>query len=197
MEGGDERSQLVFVDVLELIDEERESCICVLRGDTSRLQQREEIVLEVPVVGEPRLGLVIDADLDVVVLELERLREASEPAQRTNRELLRAFLPREPEQRQAQLGRQHRRERAGFGCLDPESVDARRLRVVAHPVEQHRLAGPSEADHQDALGRPTGPDTGQRRRGPSREARRGRQAPAAASRRPERMGSLLGPWGGL
>ena len=129
-----------------------------LRGRADGFEQRREIVLEVAVVGEARLRLEVEADLDVLVLDLQRLGEARERAQRALAERLRLLVARQAQQRDAQLRREQRRQRTALGRLDAQRLDARRLGVVAHAVEQHGLADAAQADHQDALRRQAAAD---------------------------------------
>ena len=73
---------------------------------TDRLEQRREVVLEIAVVGEARLGIEVDPDLDVVELDLERACETGEGPQRSFAERLRLLVARQTQQRDAELGRQ-------------------------------------------------------------------------------------------
>ena len=52
-----------------------------------------------------------------------------------------------------QLRREHGGERAILRRFDSQGMDARLFGGVAHAVEQHRLADPAQADHEDALRR--------------------------------------------
>ena len=45
-----------------------------------------------------------------------------------------------PQKRLAQLRRQHGRQRAAFGRLDAQRLDARGLSVIAHLIQQDRLS---------------------------------------------------------
>ena len=74
----DQRRQLFFFHVLQLVDEQHERGAGTLRGSADRLEQRGQVVLEIAVVGEAGLGLEIDPDLDIVKLHLQRARETRE-----------------------------------------------------------------------------------------------------------------------
>ena len=112
-----------------------------------------QVVLEVAVVGEAGLGLEIQTDLDVLVLDLERLGEARERAQRALAERFRLLVAGQAQQRHAQLRREQSRQRAALGRFDAQRLDAGGLGVVAHAVEQYRLADAAQPHHQEALGR--------------------------------------------
>lgn len=76
----DERRQFGLLHVLHLVHQDRQRGIGALRGQADLLEQRRQIVLEVAVVGEAGLGFGVDADLDVAVIDLQRLREARQRA---------------------------------------------------------------------------------------------------------------------
>ena len=73
MERGDERGQLFLFHVLELIDEDGQGRVRRLGRVAGRLQERLEVVFKVAVVGKSGLRVEVQADLDVLVLDLERL----------------------------------------------------------------------------------------------------------------------------
>ena len=124
-----------------------------LRGRADRFEQCREIVLEIAIVGEPGLGLEVEADLDVVILELQRFGEARQRAQRALAERLRLLVARQAQQCDAQLRREQRWKRSALRRLETQRLDAGGFGIVAHPIEQHRLADTPQADHQNALGR--------------------------------------------
>ena len=86
-----------------------------------------------------------------LVLHLESLHETREGAQRARREVFGPVLPREAEQRDA-TPVPGARQRTVLRCLDAQRVDAGRLRIVTHAVEEHGLADTPQADHEHALG---------------------------------------------
>ena len=136
-----------------LIDEDRDGGSRFFRGGASRLEQRLEVVLEVAVVREPGFGGEVEADLDIVVLDLQSLREPCEPSQRTGCEYLGLGVSRQTQQRLPKLLCQDRRERAVLGRLDSQRLDTCGLGVVPHSIQQDRLADASESNHENALGR--------------------------------------------
>jgi hypothetical protein len=159
---GDERGELLLRHVLEFVDEDREGRVRSGRRRGRRLEQRLQVVLEVTVVGEPCLRFLIEADLDVLVLHLERLGEAGERPQAALREIGRARLTREPQEREAQLRREDGRQGPVLRRLDADHLDSRRGGLLAHAIQQHRLAHAAKPDHEDALRRPTDPSAGDR-----------------------------------
>ena len=58
----------------------RERRLGLLRRLAGRFEQGLQVVLEVAVVGEAGLGIEIDANLDVGILDLQRLGEAGQRA---------------------------------------------------------------------------------------------------------------------
>ena len=66
MQRGDQRRELVLFHVLQLVDEQHERRAGLLARRADRFEQRLQVVLEVAVVGQARLGLEVEADLDVV-----------------------------------------------------------------------------------------------------------------------------------
>ena len=78
MECGDQGGELFFFDVLELIDEKGQRCVTGFRGLSGRLDQGLKIVFEIPVIRETRLGLKVEANLDVAELDLETFGETGE-----------------------------------------------------------------------------------------------------------------------
>jgi hypothetical protein len=58
------------LNVLQFIDEQNQ-CGAGLRGPANDLKQCLQIVLQIAVIREPRLGVEINADLDVLVFDLK------------------------------------------------------------------------------------------------------------------------------
>lgn len=148
MQGSDQRRQLRLGHVLEFVEEHRQCGAGALRGGAGCREQGLQVVFEVAVVGQAGLGIEIQADLDIAELDLHRLGEACQCSQRTLSELRGLLVATQPQQRLAKLRRQQRRQRPALRRFDVDGVDAGRLGVFSHAVEQHRLADPSQADHQ-------------------------------------------------
>jgi hypothetical protein len=69
--GRDQRRQLGFLHVLQFVDEYRQRRLGLLRRRAGGFEQGLQVVLEVAVVGQAGLGVEVQSDLDVAVLELE------------------------------------------------------------------------------------------------------------------------------
>ena len=151
MRGGNEGRQSFLFDVLKFIDEECECGVGRLCGCTCGFKQRLQVMFEIAVVGEPRLRFEIEPDLDILILELERVREPGESPEGTLSKVLGLFVAGEPQERLAQLGSQNRRERSTLWRLDSEGLDARGLRLVTHAVQENGLANTPGPDQQHAL----------------------------------------------
>jgi hypothetical protein len=72
---------LGFLDVLQLIDEERHQGRSLLRGLPDDAQQVGQVAVEVATVGNTGLGAEIESDLHVCVLDPRRLDPASDGPQ--------------------------------------------------------------------------------------------------------------------
>lgn len=68
MKGGDQCREFVFGHILQLIDEHGQRGTAIAGSFSGSLKQRLEIVLKISVIGQPRLRLVVDSNLDIVVL---------------------------------------------------------------------------------------------------------------------------------
>ena len=167
---GDQRGKLVLLDVLQLVDEHHQRGARLPGSRARRLEQGLEVVLEVAVVGQAGLGLEVDADLDVLIRTLSARANPASASQRPGRQVLGLLDSRQPQQGRRELRRQHRRQRPALGRLDPEGVQAGRLRVVAHPVQQDRLAYPAKTDQEDAFRGQPAPDPLERDRARSRSS---------------------------
>jgi hypothetical protein len=152
MQRRDERGKLGLLNVLQLVDEQDDCRTGLLGGVAHCLQQRLQVVLEVAIVGQPRLRLEVQADLDVPVLHLQGLGEPGQGSQRALRQGFGRLLPAQTQQRLAQLRRQQRRQGTAFRRFHAQGLHAGGLRVVAHAIQQHRLAHAAQTHHQHALG---------------------------------------------
>lgn len=137
---------MIFLNVLRLIDEKHQRGASPLCSGADDFQQRLQVVLQVPVVGKPGLRIEIEADLDVLVLDLEGARETRQSSERALGEILGRLVPRKPQQGLPQLRRQHGGQRAAFGRFDAHRLDAGRLGIVTHAVEQYGLPDAPEAE---------------------------------------------------
>src|SRR5436190_22541750 len=99
MQCRNERRQLVFLNVLQFIDEENQRRSSLLRGGAHYLEQCLQVVLEIAVIREPWLRLEIQADFDVVVLDLQGARKAREPLERAFGQRLRLRMAGKAQQR--------------------------------------------------------------------------------------------------
>jgi len=149
--------------VLQLVDIDRQRGFGFLGRLAGCLQQRQQVVFEVAIVGQTRFGVEVDTDFDVVVFHLQGSGESRQRAKRPLRQVLCLLVSGKTQQSLTQLGGQDRRQRTVLGCLDPQGSDPGCLRVIHHPVQQYGLAHPSKSDHQEALGgqpaaRPLGGD---------------------------------------
>ena len=81
MQRGDEGGQLILLHVLQLVDEEGQ-CRAGRLGCLPHLSsKRLQVVLQVAVVGQARLGVEVEADLDVAIRDLQVLGESREGSQ--------------------------------------------------------------------------------------------------------------------
>jgi hypothetical protein len=114
-------------------------------------------MFQVAVVGEPRLGFEVEPYLDVLILELQTLRESGQRSQSSLSQGLRLRVARQAQQCLPQLRRKQGRQGTGLWRLDPDRLDACGLGIITHAIEQDRLSDASKPDHQNALGRVTQP----------------------------------------
>jgi hypothetical protein len=136
--------------VLKFVHEDHECSADCLCRRTGALQQILQVVFEVSVVGQPRLAFIVQADLNVLVDELQAFGEARQGTQASHGQVLGVLLLAQAQQRHAQLRGQQGGQRAVLRSFDADGVHARGLCVVAHAVQQHRLSDAAQADHQDA-----------------------------------------------
>ena len=150
---GDQRRQLLFVDVLQLVDEERHSGLRLLRRPADKLEQLGQIHLQIAKIGDAGFSGHIKADLNVIVFHLHGADEAGETAHRSSGKVFRRAAPREAEQRLAQGRRETRRQGSVFRRLHCHGGDAVVFGVAPHSLQQHGLAHAAQADQDDALAR--------------------------------------------
>lgn len=89
-----------------------------MRGGANRLEQGLQVVLEIAVVGEAGFRREVHSHLDVVVFQLERLRESGKGAERALAEDFGLLIARKAQQRLPQLGCKQRRKRTTLRRLD-------------------------------------------------------------------------------
>ena len=92
MKSSDERGELLFFDVLQLVDEEDERGASGFGGGADGFDERLQVVFEIAVVRQARLRFEVDADLDVIELQLETSDEARERAESALGERFRFFI---------------------------------------------------------------------------------------------------------
>ena len=72
VQSGDERGELVGGHVMQLVDEQRHAGRIVPGGGANGLEQLRQVGFEVAVVGQTGFGFKVQADLQVLVLHLQR-----------------------------------------------------------------------------------------------------------------------------
>ena len=103
-------------------------------GNCGSLEQGLQVVLEIAVVGKARLRLEVEPDLDVLVLELQRLGKTRQRPQAALAKLTCLLHGRQSQQRLAQLGGQYRRQGSPFRRFDAQGVQPGCLGILAHAV---------------------------------------------------------------
>ncbi len=153
MQRCDQRGQLVFLNVLKLIDEDHQGCFGPFGCHSCRFEESLQVVLEIAVVCQTRLRLQIESHFDVTEFHAKRFGEPGKSAQTTPGQLGRLFNSRKPQQSLPEL----RSEECGQGTslrgFDSQRVDSCSFRILTHAIQKHSLSNPSESNHDDALGR--------------------------------------------
>ena len=140
VQGGDQRAQFAFLHVLQLVDEHHQHGTGSLRSCRSGQHEVLEVVVEVAVVGQARLALDVEGDLDVLVGDLERTGKARQGPERAHSQVLGCRRPAEAQQRAAQLRGQHGGQGAVLGGFDAQRGGTGGLGIGADAIEQYRLA---------------------------------------------------------
>jgi hypothetical protein len=130
-------AQVLFGEVLDLVDDDRDARLGGLGSLPDGHQQRREIDLEVPAV---RLGRRGDGDVDVAHRDPERAREAAQGGDGARHVLLRSIDATEPQEDGAQGGREVLGEPLALGRLQGHHVVPELFGHQADPVQEDRLA---------------------------------------------------------
>ena len=78
MNGCEQRAELRFGDILQLVDEQDERRLFSLRRAPDLEQKLGEVVLQIAAVGDSEQRGDVEIDLDVGVFDLQRLGESGE-----------------------------------------------------------------------------------------------------------------------
>jgi hypothetical protein len=151
---GDERRQLIFVDVLEFIDGQCDRRLALSRSLSYCCQQVGEIHLKIARVCEPWLRIYVEADLDVTESQFHLADETSERAQRALCRRARGRHAVKFEECRSQCGSKHSGQRPVLRRLKRDAHNASCFGVLTDPIEQHGFSDASKSDQQDALRRP-------------------------------------------
>lgn len=119
VECADQCGQLVFFDVLKLVDEHYCGSTCLFGGTSNLREQSSEIPLEIAVVGQSRLRLEVEPDLDISELELEGAHEAGETTKSSLSDRFGLLSTAEAEQSNSKFGGNQCRQRAPLWRLEP------------------------------------------------------------------------------
>jgi hypothetical protein len=82
MQSGHQRCELVFFDILKLIDKKNQRRSGFFRCVTCDFQERLEIMFEISVFSQPGLRFSVKANFDVLKFNFQRLGKTGEPTQR-------------------------------------------------------------------------------------------------------------------
>ena len=99
MKCGDQSGELLFLDVLKLVDEECQRRCAGFRGSTDGFEKRLQVMFEIAVIRQSGLGLEVDADLDVVEFDFQAADEAGKGTKCTLRVRLCLLIARESKER--------------------------------------------------------------------------------------------------
>jgi len=148
-----QRRHLNFRNILKFVNEENQDCPGPLRRRACLLQQRSQIRLQIPVIGQSRLDIEIQTDLNVVVGNLQLARKPGQRPEAPNRRILCSFYLAEAQEGEPQLRGKKRRKRSIFWSLDPDRVHTAHFRIFPHLIEQDSFANAAQTHHHHALGR--------------------------------------------
>ena len=151
MKGRNQRGEFFRLDVLELVDEQRDRAAALPRRFADHAEQIGQVGLEIAGIGESRLGVRVDAYLHVLVFDPDPADEARQPAPCPPQTVPGRLDPVEREQGAAEFRRQQRRQGTSFGRFDPQADEAAPFGVLGGAVEEDGLADAAQADEQDAL----------------------------------------------
>ena len=102
MQRGDQGCHLRLFDILQFVNEKYDRCLGGPGCSTDLGQERAKIKFQVAIIGQARFGSVVDADLDVTVVDFEFAGESSESLETSDREVLGGFLFAEVEKGEAE-----------------------------------------------------------------------------------------------
>jgi hypothetical protein len=105
MQRRDEGFEFLFLDVLKLVNEDRQGGAVGCGRLSGNFQQCLKVVLEVAVVRQAGFCVEVEAHFDILILHLERLGEARQALQCALGEILRSCASGKPQQRLAELRR--------------------------------------------------------------------------------------------
>ncbi len=156
MQGHDQRTELLLLQVLNFVDAQGDGPLAIRRSLAHRLQKFGEIGLEVAAVGQSRLR--IDGQLQLQVaqpglgLQPQAAEKAAQRPQRPARLFAHIFLEVEGVENVPESGQKQLRKRFSLVRLDEGRLVAGFLGKHVYPVEHHRLAHAAQANQDDAFG---------------------------------------------
>ena len=154
MNGCEQRAELRFGDILQLVDEQDERRLFSLRRAPDLEQKLGEVVLQIAAVGDFEQRGDVEIDLDVGVFDLQRLGESGEKTS--------ALAPAPNSMRLKwssaclRAGARSAGNDRRSGASDDRCNNSRRLRLAADRIEQHRLADAAQTVEHEAARRAAG-----------------------------------------
>ncbi len=158
VQGSDQGRQLRFSDILHLVHEDREDRVGPTRCLSHNLKESLEVLFEITIVGETRLGFQVESDFDVVVLDLEGCDEASKASGSSTSKVTSLLVAGQSEERLPELRGEHCWQRPRFRSLHAHRLNSGRLCVQPHALKQHRLSDTAQSDQKATLGRASDSD---------------------------------------
>jgi hypothetical protein len=158
MEGGNQRRQLILLDVLKLVDEEDDGGSRLSCRFANYLDERLKIVFQVSAVGKSWLRVEIEANLDVSMFDLQPFGKPGKTSERSNGDILGSIVSGDPEKRDAQFRGEHSGKGPTLRCLDRDRGKPHLLRVLPHAIQENGLPDAAQSDEEHTLCGPAQPN---------------------------------------
>lgn len=152
VESEDQSGQLLFGDILKFVEGQDNRRIPLERGPTDGVEKVGEIGLQFTTVGHSPVGLEIEADFDVPILELAGVDEAPERPEGGSQGGASSFATAQAEQGCAQRRCKQPWQRSILRRFNLDRSKASRLGLKTNLIQEDGLADTTEPVKYEAAG---------------------------------------------
>ncbi|HRW61164.1 MAG TPA: hypothetical protein P5340_10990 [Defluviicoccus sp.] len=152
VEGKDQSGQVLFGDILEFVEGKDHGRMPLGGSPANGGKKVSKVSFQIATVGDPLVGLEVEADFDVLILDLEGVDKAPQCAQGRSQSSAGSFAAAQAEQGCSQRRGKQARQRSIFRCFDLDRGEATSLGLEANLVQEHSLADAAQPIEDETAG---------------------------------------------